>query len=70
MLIVDSTKQKDRKKIRTSQDTLIIIKALDFTGHPRIILKFTHNYTTKKKHSVVNKSTIAVKRRKIYSKFL
>jgi hypothetical protein len=34
MLIVDSTRRDPKKNIRTSQDTLIIIKALDFTGHP------------------------------------
>jgi hypothetical protein len=70
MLIVDSTSRKTQKYTDIA-GYVNNNKSIRLTGHPRIILKFTHNYTTKKKHSVVIKEyEPAVKRRKIYSKFL
>jgi hypothetical protein len=55
MLIADSENRKTPEKIYGHRRIYVNNKkALDFTGHPKV-LKFLHNYTTKKKHSVVNK---------------
>jgi hypothetical protein len=62
MLIVDSNKKRPEKKYTDIAGYVNNNKSIRLYWTSGIILKFTHNYTTKKKHSVVNKSRLQLKK--------